>query len=97
VVSVEIYADVPCNDNQFVEVLSMLTLLMRCEDENFSLVEVWNDSSRACGVLSGSQTINMADLDCGVCLLLRSMNTKFTKLVTNSETKRIDVFVRLSF
>jgi hypothetical protein len=80
VASVEIYEDVPCNDNQFTEVLSMLALLMRCEDENFSLVEVLNDSSRACGVLSGSQTIKMADPDRGVCLLLTSMNIKFTKL-----------------
>jgi len=97
----EIYEDVPCNDNQIAEVLSMLTLLMRCEDENFSFVKVWNDSYRACGVLIDSQTIKMADSYHGVCFLLRSMNTKFTKFVTVQRPRELmflsDHFLKMAY
>ena len=55
-----IFEDVPCNDSDYAEVLSVFALLMKCKQEQFSLVEVWSDSARACGVMTGSQTIKMS-------------------------------------
>jgi hypothetical protein len=63
----ELFDDVPCNDSDFAEVLSALALLMKCEQEILSLV--------------GTFRMSTSDPDRDACLLLRSMHTKFTKLV----------------
>lgn len=85
----EIFENVPCSDSDFAEVLAALALLMKCQQEQFSLVEVWNDNARACGVMTGSQTIKISDHDRYDCLLLRSMHTKFTNLVVVQKPREL--------
>uniref|UniRef100_A0A0D9ZUM4 Uncharacterized protein n=1 Tax=Oryza glumipatula TaxID=40148 RepID=A0A0D9ZUM4_9ORYZ len=57
----EKFEDVVCSDNDFAKVLAVLAGLDKCEELGYGDVELWSDSQRACGVLSGSETINMDD------------------------------------
>uniref|UniRef100_A0A0E0DMI1 Uncharacterized protein n=1 Tax=Oryza meridionalis TaxID=40149 RepID=A0A0E0DMI1_9ORYZ len=76
-------------DNDFAEVLVVLAGLDKCEELGYEHVELGSDSQIACGVLSGSETINMDDMNRMECMLLRFKSTKFKRLVSVQKPREI--------
>lgn len=90
--SMLIYADVieglACRDSCGAEVLAGLALLMKCKELGYQKMELWSDSKRVCGVISGLESIYKGDDNCDDCLLLRCLQTEFRELIPVFKPRR---------
>ena len=66
-----------------------MAALKKCEDLKLSKVRLWSDSERAIGVINGSESIQINDVNRVTYFLLRSIHTKFTTLVAEHKCREL--------
>ncbi|CAN6174878.1 unnamed protein product [Urochloa humidicola] len=84
----EMFDGITCQNSNIAEILAALALLMKCEKLKLDKVKLWTDSARTIGCINGSETIK-DDENRDKYLLLRSMHTRFTKLVAVRKSREL--------